>query len=137
MKHPAPSKEEIARVERTVGHRLPAALVNLYASRGNGGFGPEYGLLGLAAGHVTDQGDTALGLYEILCTPDPDSPGWVWPKSLFPILHIGCNIHYCIDLLAPGNPVLRFDPNGLDAADSWDGAFTVVSLNLEPWLCGL
>ncbi len=137
MKFPAPDQEEIAELEKTVGLPLPAALIELYARRGNGGFGPDYGLLGLGSGHVTDQGDTALGLYRLFSEPDPDEPGWVWPKHLLPILHIGCAIHYCIDLAAPGNPVVQFDPNGSRPGGSWDGAFSVISSKLEPWLSGL
>jgi len=137
MKFPPPSKSEIAAVESKVGCPLPAALVALYATRGNGGFGPEYGLLGLASGHVTDLGDTALALYQVFCSPDPDAPDWIWPRNLFPILHVGCAIHYCIDLTAPNNPVVKYDPNGYAPGDDWSGAFTVVSPALEPWLAGL
>ena len=137
MKYPAPAQHEIAEVERKVGAPLPGALTALYASRGNGGFGPDYGLLGLGSGHVTDQGDTALSLYRLFCTPDPESPGWLWPKHLLPILHLGCAIHYCIDLTTPGNPVIQFDPSGLGLEDSWDGAFTVAFPKLELWLGGL
>lgn len=134
MEYPPPTKEEIAEVERTVGRALPAALTRLYAIRGNGGFGPDYGLLGLASGHVTDLGDTALSLYRLFSQPEPDAPRWIWPEHLFPILHHGCGIHYCIDLTTPGNPVVVFDPNGFGPDDSWDGAFSVVCPRLELWL---
>jgi hypothetical protein len=137
VKHPAPTQQEIAEVETTVGYSLPTDLVALYTGRGNGGFGPDYGLLGLGSGHVTDQGDTALSLYRIFSQSDPEDPGWAWPKHLLPILHIGCAIHYCIDLATPGNPVVQFDPNGFGPGDNWQGAFSVVFPKLEPWLGGL
>jgi hypothetical protein len=137
MTYPAPTQAEIAELEKAVGFSLPTTLIELYASRGNGGFGPDYGLLGLGSGHVTDQGDTALSLYRVLNSPDPDDPGWVWPKHLLPILHLGCAIHYCIDLATPGNPVVQFDPNGFGPGGNWDGAFTVAFPKLEPWLGGL
>jgi len=137
MKHLAPTQHEIAEVELAVGFSLPVALTALYASRGNGGFGPDYELLGLGSGHVTDQGDTALSLYRMFSSPDPDDPSWAWPKNLLPILHLGCAIHYCVDLAAPGNPVVQFDPNGFGPGDNWDGAFTVAFPKLEPWLGGL
>lgn len=63
MRLPAPTNEEVAKLEQSIGYQLPSALVKLYAKRGNGGFGPDYGLLGLGSGHLTDQGDTALSLY--------------------------------------------------------------------------
>jgi hypothetical protein len=46
-----------------------------WPSRGNGGFGPDHGLLGLGSGRVTDQGDTALSRYRAFGQPDPDDPG--------------------------------------------------------------
>ena len=137
MKYPAPTELEIAEVESEVGFPLPAVLTELYSSRGSGGFGPDYGLPGLGSGHVTDQGDTALSLYRTFNSSDPEDPSWVWPKQLLPILHLGCAIHYCIDLATPGNPVVQFDPNGFGPGANWDGAFTVVFPKLEPWLSGL
>ena len=137
MKFSAPTPQEIAEVETAVGCPLPTELIEIYASRGNGGFGPDYGLLGLGSGHVTDQGDTALSLYRLFNQPDPDEPSWTWPKHLLPILHIGCAIHYCVDLSTPGNPVVQFDPNGFGPGDSWEGAFSVVFPKLGPWLGGI
>ncbi|WP_299343250.1 SMI1/KNR4 family protein [uncultured Pseudoxanthomonas sp.] len=137
VRYPAPTNEEIAEVESTIGYSLPSALVELYAKRGNGGFGPDYGLLGLGSGHLTDQGDTALSLYRIFNEPDTEDPGWAWPKHLLPIIHAGCAIHYCIDLASPDNPVVKFDPNGFGPGDDWQAAFSVASSKLEPWLGGL
>jgi hypothetical protein len=137
MRFPAPTNEEIVEVEGVVGYPLPSALVELYARCGNGGFGPDYGLLGLNSGHVTDQGDTALSLYRIFNELDQEDPSWIWPKPLLPILHVGCAIHYCIDLAAPDNPVVKFDPNGFGPGDDWQAAFSVAFPKLEPWLGGL
>jgi hypothetical protein len=137
MKFPAPSQEEIQEVEAAVGYAMPAELVELYSKRGNGGFGPDYGLLGLASGHVTDQGDTALSLYRSLSQADPDEPLWEWPAHLLPILHVGCAIHYCIDLSSPGHPVVQFDPHAGRPGGSWEMAFSVVFPELRAWLGGL
>ena len=137
MKYSPPTQQEIAEVEATVGYPLPAELIALYAERGNGGFGPDYGLLGLASGHVTDQGDTALSIYCAFSQADPEDPSWAWPKNLLPILHVGCAIQYCIDLAAPDNPVIQFDPNGFGPGDNWQGAFSIASPELGPWLGGL
>ena len=84
MRFPAPTNEEIVEVEGTVGYPLPSALVELYARRGNGGFGPDYGLLGLGSGHLTDQGDTALSLYRIFNQPDQEDPVGLGPSTCFP-----------------------------------------------------
>jgi hypothetical protein len=136
MKYPAPAQAEIDAVELEVGASLPAALTATYASRGNGGFGPEYGVLGLASGHITDQGDTALELYRMFASTDPDDLGWVWPKHLLPILHIGCAIYLCVDLQSPGNPIVQFDPNGYAPGGNLDNSFTVAFPTLELWLLG-
>ena len=137
MNYPAPAAEEIATVEAALARPLPAPLLAAYAARGNGGFGPEYGLLGLGSGHTTDQGDTALALYQALSAPDPDDPGWSWPPELLPILHVGCAIYYCVNLAAPSHPVVQFDPNAFGPGDDWAQAFSLVSPSLETWLGGL
>jgi hypothetical protein len=137
MKFPPPSASEIDAVQAELGYKLPASLLNVYAAHGNGGFGPEYGLLGLGSGHVTDLGDTAISLYRAFRTPDPEAPTHVWPQNLLPILHVGCAVHYCINLAAPQNQVVKFDPNGYAPCDDWSGAFTVTSSSLESWLAGL
>ena len=136
MRFPAPAQAEIEAVEREIGAPLPRPLIATYASRGNGGFGPEYGLLGLASGHVTDQGDTALGLYRMFASHDPDDPNWIWPKHLLPILHIGCAIYLCVDLKSLGNPVVQFDPNGYGPGGDLRNSFTVAFPTLESWLAG-
>ena len=136
MSYPAPAAEEIAKVEAELGYSLPAPLLAAYVSRGNGGFGPEYGLLGLASGHTTDQGDSALALYQSLSSLDPDDSAWAWPRPLLPILHVGCAIYYCVNLAEPGNPVVQFDPNPFGPGDDWSQAFSVVSPSLESWLGG-
>jgi hypothetical protein len=137
MRFAAPSKVEIEHVERAIGYKLPTALLVAYASRGNGGFGPEYGLLGLGSGHTTDQCDTALDLYMLLSTPDPEDSGWAWPATLFPILHVGCAIYHCVSLVERHNPVIQFDPNPFAPGDDWSQAFSGVSPSLESWLGGL
>jgi hypothetical protein len=104
---------------------------------GNGGFGPEYGFLGLVAGHATDQEDTALMLYEQFSAPDEDDPGWSWPWNLLPLVHIGCSVHLCVDLAHPQNEIVRFDPNGLGPGDDWSAAFTLEAASLVAWLTEL
>src|SRR5436190_5225939 len=49
-------------VESLLGFRLPPFLRRLYCEVANGGFGPDYGLVGMFAGH-TDGGKDIVGLY--------------------------------------------------------------------------
>jgi hypothetical protein len=69
-----PSSPEIAppleaevrsRAERALGFPFPALLAALYAKIGNGGYGPGYGLLGVAGGATDDQGYDAVELYAL------------------------------------------------------------------------
>ena len=54
--------EAVREAEGLVGLPLPPLLRRLYLEVADGGFGPYYGLLGLAAGH-SHNGLTALDLY--------------------------------------------------------------------------
>lgn len=98
--------------EDATGIMLPEVLLNAYRTHGAGGFGPDYGVLGIISGHQTDLGDTMLGLYQSFCSPDPEDKGWKWPRNLVPFIHLGCAIHLCFDSSKQGFPVIRFDPTG-------------------------
>lgn len=132
--YPSPSSQEIAQVEALTGYPFPEALVSLYKIHGNGGFGPAYGFLGLRSGHSTDLGDCAIQLYQKFSNLDPEDPGWSWPQPLFPLLHAGCSIHYCVDLQTKDNPVVKFDPNGFGPGSRWQEAFEVINPSLKLWL---
>ena len=132
--YPPPSAAEIQRIEQELGLSLPVALKRLYTARGNGGFGPDYGFLGLGSGHKTDLGNTAIELYRSFMQKDPEDPGWEWPSELFPVLHIGCAVHFCVNLRDPSHPVVKFDPNGFGPGEDWAGAFVVVSRTVDAWL---
>jgi hypothetical protein len=116
------------------GLSLPNVLVELYAERGNGGFGPDYGLLGIVDGHKTDLGDCMLQLYQSFCESDPEDPGWLWPKNLVPFIHIGCAMHLCIDTAHPEQRVVLFDPNGSGPGEKLELHFKEESPSLAGWL---
>jgi len=74
------SAEAVADAERRLGHRLPPLLRRLYREVANGGFGPGYGILGVAGGHPDDLGMTAANLLDpqefpgLFRSPTGDAP---------------------------------------------------------------
>ncbi|WNZ56017.1 SMI1/KNR4 family protein [Microbulbifer sp. MKSA007] len=103
-------EKEAREFKEKTGIELPVSLVELYKEKGNGGFGPDCGMLGIITGHKTDLDDSILSLYQSFCSGDPDDPNWVWPKELVPFIHVGCAIHYCIDSTSSASSVIEFDP---------------------------
>ena len=127
-------EKESREFEEKSGRKLPACLVELYKKNGNGGFGPDYGLLGIINGHKTELGDSMLELYQSLCSVDPDDPNWAWPKELVPFIHIGCAIHYCIDTGCKINRVVEFDPTDYDPEVGPKGHFKEICSTFSEWV---
>src|SRR5690242_9078485 len=65
--------EELNQAENLLGFRLPKLLSRLYSEVGNGGFGPGYGLIGLANGHLWN-GQSIVDLYRSMRSHV--APGW-------------------------------------------------------------
>jgi hypothetical protein len=96
------SPDALAAAEAALRHRLPPLLHRLYLEVGNGGFGPGYGLLGVAEGHRNEAGKTAVSLRE----------GWDGlPPALLPICNWGCAIYSFIDVSSPEGQMWAWDPN--------------------------
>jgi hypothetical protein len=96
------SPHAVAEAEGALGRSLPPLLRRLYLEVGNGGFGPGYGVLGVASGHRDDTGKTAVSLRE----------GWKGlPPALLPICHWGCAIYSFIDLSSSEGRMWGWDPN--------------------------
>ena len=80
-------------------------------------------------------GDSAVSLYELWRDgEDPEDLLWAWPTALLPICHWGCAIYSCVDCTRPEAPVVRFDPNGHELGEPWEGAFRPEASSLEMWL---
>ncbi|MFJ4687330.1 SMI1/KNR4 family protein [Streptomyces sp. NPDC088789] len=119
----------VARAEAALGFPLPPLLTELYLRIGDGGFGPEYGLLPLLDSSPAEE-SSAVAEYLARRERNPDDPDWPWPAGVLPISHWGCGMYACVDCLAPQAPVLLFEPN----ADDADHAWYVDAPGLDTWL---
>jgi hypothetical protein len=97
----------IESAEEVLGFPLPPLLREIYQNLANGGFGPGYGLVGLADGYTfEDFGDLSLVEYHLmLCSAPPED--FQWPPRLLNIAHGGCLFFYAVDCSQPEYPVMR------------------------------
>ncbi|MEU1016759.1 MULTISPECIES: SMI1/KNR4 family protein [unclassified Streptomyces] len=124
---PAPvDADTLARAEAALGFRLPPLLASLYTHIGDGGFGPEYGLLPLleekSSGAEPPVVDKYLGMRH--------RDDWDWPEGVLPISHWGCAMYACVDCRMDEGQVLLFEPNGGDPEHAW----FIDSPSLASWL---
>ncbi|MFJ4779806.1 SMI1/KNR4 family protein [Streptomyces sp. NPDC088762] len=116
---PAPlGTGEIARAEGILGFVLPPLVAGLYTRVGDGGFGPEHGLLPLRQ---------AVRTYEARRVS-----GWRWPEGVLPIADFGCAMYACVDCRSETAQVLLFDPNPGEP----DLAWSIDAPSLSGWLRG-
>lgn len=114
----------IADAERRLGFALPAPLRQLYERVGNGGFGPDGGLLPLQ-----DAVSTFLNLIE---TP-PGQRGQKWPPDLLPFTRDDPG-HCCIDI-ARGSVIFWDEEELADGASDkvWKRSFKPEAPDLAAW----
>lgn len=131
---------EVAVVEARLGHALPPFLRAMVTVVGDGGYGFAYGHLGLLRPIHNEDGRTALDLRAAHLQPDPADPHWRWPSSLLPLVHLGCAMYLCVDLDAPDEHIVWFEPNPHVDGQPWSDAFFPFGMGLEAlmqrWLNG-
>lgn len=118
-----------ARAEAALGFPLPTLLAELYLRIGDGGFGPEYGLLPLLDSPPSGE-PAAVAQYLAHRDSGAKDPDWPWPEGVLPISHWGCAMYACVDCRSPQATVLLFEPNAGDADHSW----YVDAPSLADWL---
>ena len=127
---PAPADEAtVTRAEAALGFRMPPLLAALYTRIGNGGFGPEYGLLPLLDNPPAGE-PAAVTQYLANRASGHQDPDWPWPEGVLPISHWGCAMYACVDCRSPQATVLLYEPN----ADEADHAWYVDVPSLTAWL---
>ena len=109
---------EITRAEGILGFALPPLLGALYTRVGDGGFGPEYGLLPLRR--------------SVLAYEERRASGWRWPEGVLPIADFGCGMYACVDCRSDTAQILLFDPNPGEP----DLAWSIDTPSLAGWLRG-
>jgi hypothetical protein len=128
--------------ERAIGFKLPELVRALYLKVGNGGFGPEYGIVGTKGGAKLD-GHTLETGYQNMVDLDSENSVWRWPEHLLPLANYGCGMWSCVDCKYHKLPMILWDPNSLDAeaegADArlnWGNSFWDQGRSLRTWLEG-
>jgi hypothetical protein len=91
--------------ESAIGFRLPSLLIGIYTKIANGGFGPGYGVMGVAGGFTDDLQQTIVDAYKSYDATQPGEPAWKWPHGWVPFCHWGCIIYSVLDCLRPPHPV--------------------------------
>ncbi|MFI7402592.1 SMI1/KNR4 family protein [Streptomyces sp. NPDC049541] len=117
------------RAETALGFPLPPLLADLYLRIGDGGFGPEYGLLSLLDSPPADE-PAAVMRYLTNRESARRDPDWSWPEGVLPISHWGCAMYASVDCRTAEAPVLLFEPNADDADHAWH----VDAPSLTAWL---
>jgi len=139
---PSIAAKGLQTAERTIGFRLPALLRALYLQVGNGGFGPEYGILGTKGGAKL-VGHTLETCYREMLRLCRQNSAWRWPARLLPLGEFGSGCWSCVDCEYARLPIILWDPNNLDedlegaeARENWGQSFWQQRESLTAWLEG-
>lgn len=134
--YPPVTSDEIEATEDQLGFKLPELLKTLYLEVGNGGFGPYDGIVGLAGGWSTKQGegDTLLELYQHCQEPLPFFPQWRWPSALLPICEDGYGL-ICLDCSQSETPIISFQVEPpIPIWLNWEVKFKLEAFSFQNWL---
>jgi len=137
---PPVAAKALQTTERAIGFKLPELLRAIYLKVGNGGFGPEYGIVGTQGGAKLD-GCTLETCYQNMAKLDSENSVWRWPKHLLPLANYGCGMWSCVDCEYQKLPMILWDPNNLDSALegadarlNWGNSFWDQGRSLRMWL---
>ena len=130
------SKVELNSAEGKLGFKLTPTLRRIFTEVANGGFGPQYGLLGLRGGMRNEDGCDAVDQYLAYQEPDPEDIHWEWPNELLPLGHLGCGMYLCVDCSHNEGPITLFEPNPHEAGEAWNDSFFPFADSTEIWLLG-
>ena len=125
----------LARAESTLGFTVPPLLAALYLRIGDGGFGPEYGLLPLLDSPPSGE-PAVVAQYLAHRESGRKDPEWPWPEGVLPISHWGCGMYACVDCRTPDATVLLFEPNADEADHAWYVDAPTLTSWLHTWLDG-
>ena len=134
------TRKELQAAERALGFQVPELLRTIYLKVGNGGFGPQYGIVGTKEGFKLDKCSLET-CYQGMLQLEEENPVWRWPKRLLPLANYGCGMWSCVDCDYKKLLMILWDPNNLDSeldgADArlnWGSAFWDQGRSLKTWL---
>lgn len=134
--NPVATEGQIEDSEVRLGFEIEHNLRQLYMEIGNGGFGPDYGILGINGGYRDDLGENAVESYLCRRESDPDDQHWFWPEGLLPICHVGCAMYVCIDCVQSPGEIVWFEPNPHEQHGTWTDSYFLIYDSLDDWLSG-
>ena len=116
-------EKAVAKVEKSLGCKLPLQLRQLYLEIGDGGYGPFSGLRRLS-NWAKD--------YSKLRAETPKERGRDWPEGLLPIVYMNGK-RICVDA-ASGEVILWTKPPKKVSEKKWLASFVPQSESVEAWL---
>ena len=131
---PPASEHEVASTEKRLGFSLPATLRTIYLHIANVGFGPGYGVMGVAGGFTDDLGNTVADLYQSYREPYAEDPAWQWPDSLLPICHWGCVVYSAVDCSSRMAPVYMVDVGMKEPGTPMKSIIRLQKPSIDAWL---
>jgi hypothetical protein len=139
---PPVAAKALQSAERAVGFKFPELVRAIYLKVGNGGFGPEYGIVGTKGG-AKHAGCTLETCYRDMLKLEGENSVWRWPIRLLPLANYGCGMWCCVDCEYKRLPMILWDPNNLDsdldgedARVNWGNSFWDQGLSFRAWLEG-
>lgn len=139
---PPVAAKALQAAERAIGFKLPELVRAIYLKVGNGGFGPEYGIVGTKGGVKLD-GYTLETCCQDLAKLTARNSVWCWPKHQLPLANYGSGMWSCVDCAYQKLPMILWDPNNLDAELdgedarlNWGNSFWDQGWSLRTWLEG-
>jgi hypothetical protein len=106
---PEPATQDVLEAEAAIGFPLPTVPRRLYLEVANGGFGPQFGVMGVRGHNYFTCYDYADIVESYGDGRDEDDehgfPGLVW------LLDWGCAIWSACDFQTPDGPMWGWDPN--------------------------
>jgi hypothetical protein len=129
---PPVSIAEMKMAETRLGFRLPSLLRMLYLQIGNGGFGPGYGLIGLAGGTKLF-GLNLVELYQDGVNAGRPEPYRPWPAEYIDTCDWGCGITSALRWTDADAPVFRVHGD-LYEGGPWEAVMMPEAGSLHSWL---
>lgn len=128
------SQDAIESAEQKIGFRIPELLRRLYTEVANGGFGPVYGIAGVAGCGVDEELDDLETLHAAQSTS-----AWLerypdWPPAILRFVYQGCCMYVAVDAPSEDHPLYVFEPNVSAEEFGYENCLEPMRIGLNQWL---